>query len=82
MRILAKFSLLNQFDSRLYHLFSASKLFADNTPTKASGSIVIIRPALLLAAKVVIIALIDVAESPDIIFIEFTIYLRSMSSPL
>jgi len=41
MRILSRFSLLNWFDSRLHLLVIASKLLADNTPTKASGSIVI-----------------------------------------
>ena len=73
MRILAPFSLLTCFDSRLYHLFNSSKLFADNTPTKASDSIVIMRQDLLLVAKVVTIGLIDVVESPDIISIEFAI---------
>ena len=41
MSILSRFSLLDWSDSRLHHLVIASKLFADNTPTKASGSIVI-----------------------------------------
>ena len=41
MRILAPSSLLTCFDSRLYHLFNASKLYVACPPTKASGSIVI-----------------------------------------
>ena len=41
MRILAPFSLLTCFDSRVYHLFNASKLYVTCPPTKASGSIVI-----------------------------------------
>jgi hypothetical protein len=73
MHIHATFSILNCFDSRLYHLFNSSKLFADNTPTKASDSIVIMRQDLLLVAKVVIIGPIDVVELSDIIFIEFTV---------
>ena len=73
MRILAPFSLLTCFDSRLYHLVIASKLFADNTPTKASDSIVIMRPNLLLAAKVVNIGLIDAVERSGIISMEFAI---------
>ena len=73
MRILSRFYLLDCLDSRLYHLFNSSKLFADNTPTKASGSIVIMRQDFLLVAKVVTIGVIDVVESPDIISIEFAI---------
>ena len=73
MRIHATFSLFDCFDSSLYHLFNASNLFVANPPTKALGSIVIVRLNLLLAAKVVIIALIGVVESLDIISIEFAI---------
>ena len=51
-----------------------------NWPTEASGSIVIIQPDLLLAMKSVAIELTDVVESSDIIFIEFAMYLRSLST--
>ena len=39
------------------------------------------RPDLLLAMKSVAIELTDVVESSDIIFIEFAMYLRSLSTP-
>ena len=40
----------------------------------------IMRPDLLLAMKSVAIELTDVVESSDIIFIEFAMYLRSLST--
>ena len=64
----------------LHHVFIALASLVANAPTEASGSIVIMRPDLLLAMKSVAIELTDVVESSDIIFIEFAMYLRSLST--
>ena len=66
---------------RKVHLFGDQMATHSDAPTIASCSIVIVRPDLLLATKSVVIALDSVDKSSFIISIEFTIYLRSMSSP-
>ena len=72
------------FTSWLIWLASSTRLqrFEIVRHRRTNYSIVIVRPDLLLATKSVVIALDGVDKSSVIISIEFTIYLRSMSSPL
>jgi len=72
------------FTSWLIWLASSTRLqrFEIVRHRRTNYSIVIVRPDLLLATKSVVIALDSVDKSSAIISIEFTIYLRSMSSPL